>query len=95
VDDAIRARNTALRARLPDHLEPAAPEGMEGANGRVYQLRNGRIQAVPVRTGLSDGVNTEIVAGVEPGDTLVVGLSIRSNDDGGRRSLLRGDQAQY
>jgi HlyD family secretion protein len=95
VDDAIRARNTALRARLPDRLAPPDPEGMEGANGRVYQLRDGWIEAVPVRTGLSDGVNTEIVAGIEPGDTLVVGLSIQSNDDGGRRSLFRGDQAQY
>jgi HlyD family secretion protein len=95
VSDAIRARNTALRARLPDHLLPPDPDRFEGSNGRVYLLRDGTIRAAAVRTGLSDGVHTELVAGVEPGDTLVVGLTIRTNDDRGGRSLFGGSQAQY
>jgi HlyD family secretion protein len=95
VADAVRARNTALRARLPDHLIPADPERFEGANGRVYLLRQGRIEAAAVRTGLSDGVHTELLAGVEPGDTLVVGLSIQTDGGRGGRSLFGGDQAQY
>ncbi len=95
VTDAVRARNTALRARLPDALMPPAPDPRPGFDGRVFLLRDGRIRAVPVSTGLSDGVNTELVAGVEPGDTLVVGLSVQREDEGRRRSFLRGDQAQY
>jgi HlyD family secretion protein len=95
VSDAARARNTALRARLPDHLMPADPEPVPGSNGQVYVLRDGRIEAVPVLTGLSDGVNTELLAGVVPGDTLVIGLSVQREDEGRRRSFLRGDQAQY
>jgi HlyD family secretion protein len=95
VADAVRARNTALRARLPDHLAPPEPARSDRGEGRVYVLRDGRIAAVPVRTGLSDGVNTELLAGVAPGDTLVVGLAVRTGEDGARRSFLRGDQAQY
>jgi HlyD family secretion protein len=93
--DAVRARNTALRARLPDELMPTPPEDFAGSNGRVYVLRDGRIEARAVRTGLSDGVHTELLDGAEPGDTLVVGLSIQREDEGSRRSFLRGDQAQY
>jgi hypothetical protein len=54
------------------------------------------MEAVAVRTGLSDGVHTELLHGVAVGDTLVVGLSIQTGaDDGGNRSFLRGNQAQY
>jgi HlyD family secretion protein len=96
VQDAVRARNTSLRARLPDHLTPPDPAPVDGSNGRVYVLRDGRIGAVPVRTGLSDGVHTELLGGVQPGDTLVIGLAVQgANDEGGRRSFLRGNQAQY
>ncbi len=129
-DDALRVRNTALRARLPDNLIPAdtpggrggsgsgfgadggsAEQGMtnesdehqadndnheDGEEGRVFVLRNNQITPVGVRTGLSDGLHTEILSGdISTGDTLVVGLSLRTgtNDEG--RSLLRGRQAQY
>jgi HlyD family secretion protein len=95
VEDALRVRNTALRARLPDALRPSAADPVDGFNGRVYMVRNGHIVAVPVRTGLSDGVNTEIIAGLEPGDELVVGLSLRNDDDDNTRSIFRGSQAQY
>ncbi len=123
--DALRVRNTALRARLPDNLSPSdartarggngtgnagdsSEEGAdseseeqyagneEGEEGRVFALRNNRITPVSVRTGLSDGLHTEILSGdISTGDTLVVGLSLRTgaNDEG--RSLLRGRQAQY
>jgi len=99
VSDALRVRNTALRARLPDSIRPADPDeanrGGARSNGRVYQLRNGEIVATLVETGLSDGLYTEILDGIAAGDTLVVGLSLRSAEDTGSRSLLRGSQAQY
>jgi HlyD family secretion protein len=104
VKDALRVRNTALRARLPDAIRPGEPDAAEstgpagagdGAEGRVYLLRDGRIVAASVQTGLSDGLHTEIMSGVDEGDELVVGLSLRTGDDRESRSLLRGNQAQY
>jgi HlyD family secretion protein len=88
VTDVVRVRNTALRARLPDAITPPEPE--ERADGRVYRLRNGQLAAVAVRTGLADNVHTQIVGGVEPGDTLVVGLRLRSDDETPRRGILGG-----
>jgi HlyD family secretion protein len=95
VDDAVRVRNTALRARLPDQIIPPDPADLDQADGRVYVLRNGQLQAVAVRTGLSDDVHTQILSGTEPGDTLVVGLSLLAGQEEGRRSLFSGSQAQY
>jgi HlyD family secretion protein len=96
VKDALRVRNTALRARLPDSIRPEESAGPNGDDsGRVFLLRNGEITSKQVQTGLSDGLYTEIINGISTGDTLVVGLSLRSTDDSGSRNLLRGNQAQY
>jgi HlyD family secretion protein len=95
VADAPRVRNTALRARLPDELTPPDPEPDATMNGRVYALRDGELLAIPVRTGLSDNLYTEILHGVEVGDTLVVGLSLTETQGGRRRTLLGGSQAQF
>ncbi|HUF27342.1 MAG TPA: efflux RND transporter periplasmic adaptor subunit [Gemmatimonadaceae bacterium] len=95
VQGATRVRNTALRARLPDAIRPPEPAGEGASNGRVYLLRNGELVATPVRTGLSDGLHTEIVSGVAVGDTLVVGLALREDGDGDGANLLRGNQARF
>lgn len=92
--DVVRVRNTALRARLPDTIRPEDPERPEGYNGHVYRFENNRLKAVPVKTGLSDALFTEVISGVGVGDTLAVGLSLRTQDSG-RRSLLGGQQAQF
>jgi HlyD family secretion protein len=94
-NDVVRVRNTALRARLPDGLRPPDPPADSAANGRVYTLRDGEVVATPVQTGLSDGVHTEVVNGVEVGDTLVVGLSLQDGNGNQRRSLFGGRQAQF
>lgn len=95
VSDAVRVRNTALRARLPDALIPVEPAPVEAANRRVYALRNGEIVPAAVRTGLSDGLYTEILSGVDVGEALVVGLSLQETTDNGGRSLFGGNQAQF
>lgn len=94
VSDVVRVRNTALRARLPDALVPPEPENAARSDGRVFRLEAGGIVAVAVETGLSDELYTQIRDGVAPGDTLVVGLALRSEEDrdGG---LISGSQAQY
>ncbi|TVR34460.1 MAG: efflux RND transporter periplasmic adaptor subunit [Balneolaceae bacterium] len=93
--DVIRVRNTALRARLPDTIRPEDPPEQEGMNGIVYFLEENQIIAKRVKTGLSDGVFTEIIEGLEPGNRLIVGLSLTTGSENQRRSLFSGNQAQY
>ncbi len=95
VGDVVRVRNTALRARLPDSRLPADAVDSPGADGRVFVLRGGELVTVPVETGLNDDLNTEVRSGVEPGDTLVVGLSLQAGGQEERRSIFGGNQAQY
>jgi len=92
VADVIRVRNTALRARLPDGLRPPEAEG-EGTS--VYRMVDGQLVAARVRTGLSDDVNTQILGGAQPGDSLVVGVSVQTDGRDGRGSLFGGSQAQF
>jgi HlyD family secretion protein len=94
-DNVTRVRNTALRARLPDHIRPDSPPEEEGMNGLVYVMEDDRIVPKRVRTGLSDGLHTEIVEGLEPGTELAVGLSLQAQQGSERRSLFSGNQAQY
>lgn len=93
--DVTRVRNTALRARLPDNIRPEDPPAEEEMNGIAYLYQNGEIISKRLRTGLSDGVYTEIIEGLDEGDELVVGLSLRTQDQEERRSLFSGNQAQY
>jgi HlyD family secretion protein len=95
VHDVVRVRNTALRARLPDSIRPESPPEEEGMNGIVYIMEGDAITAKRVRTGLSDGVHTEIIEGLEPGTRLAVGLSLATGGETQRRSLFGGDQAQF
>jgi HlyD family secretion protein len=94
-ENVLRLRNTALRARLPDQVRPADPENVSGEETVVYLMRNGELVATTVRTGLNDGVNTEIIEGLNEGDTLAVGLRLIQDGESERRSLFSGNQAQY
>jgi HlyD family secretion protein len=53
------------------------PKTHEGAGDskqpRVWTLREGQLVAIPVTTGVTDGIMTEITGGeVEPGTALVI-----------------------
>ncbi len=93
--NVLRLRNSALRARIPDNLRPEEPEDIGENEGIAYLVENDRLRAVKVQTGLNDGVHTEILGGIEEGDTLAVGLTLQTNGDNNNRSLMRGNQAQY
>jgi len=98
VTDVVRVRNTALRARLPGAILPAGAESgpvSADGRGRVWALRGGELVAVEVRTGLADDLYTEVLEGLEPGDTLAVSLSLEATGDEERRSFFQGEQAQY
>ena len=95
VHNVVRVRNNALRARLPDNIRPEDPAEDEEMDGLVYIFDNGELMAKRVKTGLSDGTYTEIIAGLEEGDELAVGLSLMGQQEEERRSLFGGSQAQY
>ncbi len=105
-DDVLRVRNTALRTRLPDQIRPEAPptpddDGGEGTWRVAYILPGGNprgpIEAIHVRTGMTDGLHTEILEGLEEGDVLVTGVQVQTAGGGGRggSSLFGPSPAQY
>jgi len=89
--DVLKVPNAALRVRLPDAeaasgARPAGQRGAGGRGGRVYLLdAQGKPQAVPVGTGVSDGSFTEIVVKPDtPGaDRLVEGATVVTGVSGG------------
>jgi len=93
--DVLRVRNTAMRARLPDSIRPETDAEPEEGEALVYFLQDNEIIPKIVKTGLNDGVYTELTEGIEEGQTLVVGLSLRGDESGTRRSIITGEQTQY
>jgi HlyD family secretion protein len=89
--DVLKVPNAALRVRLPDAeaaagARPAGQRSGGGRGGRVYLLdAQGKPQAVPVGTGVSDGSFTEIVVKPDaPGaDRLVEGATVVTGVSGG------------
>jgi HlyD family secretion protein len=84
-DNVLQIKNAALRYR-PAEATPGeirsrspAPAGTRGSTGRerrtsertVYVLSAGRPQPVQIKTGISDGVVTEVIEGSKEGDRVV------------------------
>jgi HlyD family secretion protein len=75
--EALKVPRAALRfvpAAVGDVKAVAAPQ--PPGNDTVWRLRSGsRPEAVPIRTGISDGVFTEVVEGaLQPGEEIIVGV---------------------
>lgn len=84
-DDALQIKNAALRYRPADaapgdlgskSASPAHPRGPAGRGRQttertVYVLTGGRPRPVQIKTGISDGVVTEIVEGLKEGDRVI------------------------
>jgi HlyD family secretion protein len=70
---AQRSLLSALFARRPPPKPKAAGRDERASEQRVYRLRSGKLEAVDVTVGATDGMLTEIVAGeLSPDDALVV-----------------------
>jgi HlyD family secretion protein len=79
--DVLKVPNAALRFRPEGTATPApvAADGGRAARGRetqqVFTLKNGAPAPVSVRTGLTDGVMTEVEGpGLEPGLPVIAGM---------------------
>ena len=68
--DVLVAPNAALRFR-PDSSQGAARPGRQAL---WILAQNGKLQAVPVTLGISDGIHSEITSGdLKPGDQVITG----------------------
>ena len=81
-DDVLLIKNPALRYRPADAAPPetrSSPSGARPSGGRerrsgertVYVLSGSRPRPVQIKTGISDGIVTEVTEGLKEGDRVV------------------------
>ncbi|HLZ28569.1 MAG TPA: efflux RND transporter periplasmic adaptor subunit, partial [Chloroflexota bacterium] len=66
-----QGRGQAAGAPAADGSTPPAP----AFNAAVFVLRDGAPVRVPIQTGITDGVNTQVVAGLQAGDSVITGAA--------------------
>lgn len=66
--------NAALRFRPVDSDKNGRSSGRDGEKTSVYELQKGKPVKIEVECGITDGVVTEVIAGLEPGREIVVGM---------------------
>jgi HlyD family secretion protein len=81
-DNVLKVTNAALRFRPPDVTPP--PTGGTGRRGKpgehatertVYVLRGSKPSPVQIKTGISDGIFTEVLDGLQEGDRVVTAMT--------------------
>jgi macrolide-specific efflux system membrane fusion protein len=69
---------------------PTAAVGGNGGSPTVQLLENGRTRTVPVITGLATSSGVQILAGVQPGQTVVTGTTGSDQVGGGQTNQVQG-----
>lgn len=75
--DVLRVPNAALRLKLAEPGKASLPQKGQG----VWVLEKGKPRRVPVTTGVSDGVLTEVLSGELTESQQVIVESVRSRSD--------------
>jgi len=77
-DNVLKVSNAALRFRPPDATPPSVvrragrgKSGEHSAERTVYVLRGSSPSAVQIKTGISDGIFTEVLDGLKEGDRVI------------------------
>src|SRR5438128_3197821 len=83
-DNVVQLKNVALRYRLPHAATADQPKSTSSPSGQrptgarerraertVYVLSYGRPKPVQIKTGISDGIMTEVTEGLKEGDRVV------------------------
>src|SRR5881394_537817 len=83
-DNVLQLKNAALRFRPPEAAASAQPRSTSSPSGQrptgarerkpdrtVYGLSYGRPKPVQIKTGISDGIVTEVTEGLKEGDRVV------------------------
>ncbi|MBZ5506154.1 MAG: efflux RND transporter periplasmic adaptor subunit [Acidobacteriia bacterium] len=73
-EDVLKVANAALRFHpAADLLKQAGVSPPKGGGAQIYLLREGKLTAIPIKLGLSDGRSTAITgSGLKPGDAAVI-----------------------
>ena len=102
-DNVLRISNAALRFRPPD----ATPPPMGGRAGRgkpgehqaertVYVLRGSSPSAAQIKTGISDGIFTEVLDGLKEGDRVITAMTGKAESTAQRsNNPLAGGQRRF
>jgi len=74
-NNAIIVPNSAISwaQSRPARQATSAPAPAQGAQPVVYVLQNGAPVRVPIQTGISDGVTTQVISGLQVGQQVVTG----------------------
>jgi HlyD family secretion protein len=102
-DNVLRISNAALRFRPPD----ATPSPMGGRADRskpeehqaartVYVLRGSSPTATQIKTGISDGIFTEVLDGLKEGDLVITAMTGKAESTAQRsNNPLAGGQRRF
>jgi HlyD family secretion protein len=85
--NTLKVSNAALRYTPPDGtpFEASPPAKLEGDQRLVYTLgsNGGKLRPLILKSGITDGVDTEIVAGISEGTPVITSDSSSSAQSGG------------
>lgn len=91
LEDSVKVPNSVLRFRPSatvlsrNGLSPSQPD-----RPQLYVLRDGKLKAVPVEFGISDGRNTAVTSGeLKAGDAVVVKATMQANGANGAQNTAR------
>ncbi len=98
-DNALKISNAALRFRPPDATPPSgsAPgrrgkPGAHSAERTVYLLRGTKPSPVRINTGISDGIYTEVLDGLQEGDRVVTAMTGKASAQPSNNPLAGGQR---
>jgi HlyD family secretion protein len=83
-ENVLKLSNAALRFRPPDVTPAPAPPGGRGPRTKpnerqiertVYSLHGTNMTPVKIKTGISDGISTEVTDGLKEGDRVVTAIT--------------------
>jgi HlyD family secretion protein len=78
-DNTILVPNAAISYAQQQGQGNSAANGNSAAASSVFVLRNGNPVRVPIQTGSSDGTDTVVLGGLQPGEQVVTGVSLGSS----------------
>jgi HlyD family secretion protein len=85
-DSVLKISNAALRFRPPDATPPPLGAHSRGKPGEhqiertVYVLQGSKPSPVLIKTGISDGIFTEVLDGLKDGDRVVTAMTGKTTD---------------
>ena len=108
-DNVVQLKNAALRYRPPDAATAEQPKSTSSPSGQrptgarerrpdrtVYVLSYGRPKPVQIKTGISDGIMTEVTEGLKEGDRVVTAeLSSSSASSSPPANPFSGQQRRF